>query len=43
MNDEEDDTKVVDEGGNLVPNGSCLNVIMFEEIMHYLEFAKSYY
>jgi hypothetical protein len=27
MNDEEDDTKVVDEGGNLVPNGNCLNVI----------------
>ncbi len=39
INDEEDDTKVVDEGGNLAPNASSLNVIMFEEIMHYLEFA----
>jgi hypothetical protein len=39
MNNEEDNTKVVDEKGNLVPNGSCLNVIMFEKIMHYLKFA----
>ncbi len=39
MNNEEDDTKVVDEGGNLVPNGSCMNVIMLEKIMHYLKFA----
>jgi hypothetical protein len=39
MNNEKDNTKVVDEGVNLVPNGSCLNVIMLEEIMHYLKFA----
>ncbi len=39
MNNEKDDTKVVDEGVNLVPNGSRMNVSMLEEIMHYLEFA----